>query len=82
MFWVRHLCYNADGLEREFSMELESVLMRRMFVLLIGLSASCGWATIESVHGRFYNRGAEICLRFIHNYFRDGYGHLGDADAR
>ena len=38
--------------------------------------------TIESVHGRFYNRGAEICLRFIHNYFRDGYGHLGDADAR
>lgn len=36
-------------------------------------------STIQSVHGKFYNQGAEICLRFIANYFKDGYGHLGDV---
>lgn len=34
--------------------------------------------TLRSVHGRFHDQGAEICLRFISNYFTDGYGHLGD----
>jgi len=34
--------------------------------------------TILSTHGKFYGQGAEICLRFIRNYFKDGYGHLGD----
>ena len=38
-------------------------------------------STIQSVHGRFYNQGAEICLRFIANYFKDGHGHLGDVKA-
>jgi len=38
--------------------------------------------TLKSVHGKFYNQGAEICLRFIGNFFRDGYGHLGDVDVR
>lgn len=38
-------------------------------------------STIQSVHGKFYNQGAEVCLRFINNYFRDGYGHLGDCRA-
>ena len=35
--------------------------------------------TLQSVHGKFYNQGAELCLRFIANYFRDGFGHLGDV---
>ena len=39
-------------------------------------------STMRSVHSKFYNQGAEICLRFIANYFRDGYGHLGDVKAR
>jgi len=34
--------------------------------------------TLLSTHGKFYGQGAEICLRFIRNYFKDGYGHLGD----
>ena len=38
--------------------------------------------TLQSVHGKFYDQGAEICLRFIANYFRDGYGHLGDVQLR
>ena len=38
--------------------------------------------TLQSVHSNFYNQGAEICLRFISNYFRDGYGHLGDVKAQ
>lgn len=29
-----------------------------------------------------YAQGTEIALRFIQNYFVDGYGHLGDVDAR
>lgn len=39
-------------------------------------------STLKSVHGKFYAQGAEIALRFIQNYFIDGYGHLGDVDAR
>ena len=39
-------------------------------------------STLKSVHGKFYAQGAEIALRFIRNYFVDGYGHLGDLDAR
>ena len=39
-------------------------------------------STIQSVHGKFYNQGAEICLRFIANYFKDGYGHLGDVKTK
>ena len=38
--------------------------------------------TLQSVHGKFYGQGAEICARFIANYFRDGYGHLGDVKLR
>jgi len=38
--------------------------------------------TVGSVHGKFYAQAAEICMRFIQNYFRDGYGHLGDIDTR
>ena len=38
--------------------------------------------TLQSLHGHFYDQGAEICLRFIANYFRDGYGHLGDVKAK
>ena len=38
--------------------------------------------TLQSVHGKFYGQGAEICARFIANYFRDGYGHLGDVNLR
>ena len=34
---------------------------------------------VQSSHGRFYNQGAELCLRFIANYFTDGHGHLGDV---
>ena len=35
-------------------------------------------STIQSVHGRFFDQGAEVSLRFINNYFKDGFGHLGD----
>ena len=38
--------------------------------------------SLQSVHGKFYAKGAEIAFRFIRNYFVDGYGHLGDIDAR
>lgn len=38
--------------------------------------------TLGSTHGNFYAQGAEISARFIYNYFRDGYGHLGDVDTR
>ena len=38
--------------------------------------------TAGSLHGRFYGQGAEISARFIANYFKDGYGHLGDVDTR
>jgi enterochelin esterase-like enzyme len=38
--------------------------------------------TLGSTHGKFYAQGAEVCLRFIYNYFKDGYGHLGDVDTR
>jgi len=38
--------------------------------------------TLASTHGKFYAQGAEITMRFIHCYFRDGYGHLGDVDTR
>ena len=38
--------------------------------------------TLASSHGKFYAQGAEIAVRFIHNYFKDGYGHLGDIDTR
>ena len=37
---------------------------------------------LGSTHGKFYAQGAEISMRFIYNYFKDGYGHLGDVDAR
>ena len=35
-----------------------------------------------STHGKFYAQGLVLCARFIHNFFKDGYGHLGDIDAR
>jgi len=38
--------------------------------------------TQRSLHGQFYAQGAEISMRFIANYFKDGYGHLGDIDTR
>ena len=38
--------------------------------------------TCRSTHGHFYNQGAELCLRFIANYFKDGHGHLGDVLTR
>ena len=38
--------------------------------------------TLGSTHGKFYAQGAEVCLRFIYNYFKDRYGHLGDVDTR
>jgi len=38
--------------------------------------------TLGSTHGKFYAQGAEVCLRFIYNYFKDGYGHLGDATTK
>ena len=41
-----------------------------------------GASTLPSTHGKFYDQGAEICMRFIVNYFRDGYGHLGDVRTR
>lgn len=34
---------------------------------------------LSSVHGNFYHQGVELCFRFIANYFRDEYGHLGDV---
>ena len=37
-----------------------------------------GASTIRSVHGWFFDQGAEVSLRFINNYFKDGFGHLGD----
>ena len=35
---------------------------------------------LGSTHGKFYAQGAEISMRFIYNYFNDGYGHLGDCN--
>lgn len=37
---------------------------------------------VESLHSKFYRRAAALCYRFVHNYFKDGYGHLGDIDVR
>lgn len=53
--------------------------MRRREFLEMGGGAFA--ALVPSVHGRFYNQGAALCLRFIANYFRDGYGHLGDVNV-
>lgn len=95
--WVEHSVTHVAKSIKNGEIELISVLGTEDFFLgcnrqLHELLSNNGVAhtyvevrapsTIKSVHGRFYAQGAEIALRFIQNFFVDGYGHLGDVDAR
>ena len=95
--WVEHSVMNVAKTLKNGEVDLISVLGTEDFFLgcnrqLHELLSNNGVAhtyvevrapsTLQSVHGKFYAQGAEIALRFIRNYFADGYGHLGDVDVR
>ena len=95
--WERHSVINVAKSLKNGEVELISVIGTEDFFLgcnrkLHDLLSANGVAhtyvemrsrtTLGSTHGKFYAQGAEVCLRFIGNYFKDGFGHLGDVDTR